>query len=63
MNTNTTVRVGPGFPSLLGLAFIILKLVGVITWSWVWVLAPIWIPIALVLFIILLICVGKVLWG
>lgn len=25
---------------LLGVAFIILKLMGIITWSWVWVLAP-----------------------
>ena len=43
--------------SLLGVAFIILKLLGYITWSWVWVLAPFWIPIGLVL-IILFICLG-----
>jgi hypothetical protein len=35
------------FPSLLLLAFIVLKLCGVITWSWWWVLAPLWIPVAL----------------
>ena len=35
---------GVGFFGLLGIAFIILKLLKVITWSWVWVLAPIWIP-------------------
>ena len=28
------------------LAFIILRIVGHINWSWVWILAPIWIPIA-----------------
>ncbi len=33
---------GIGFLSLLGLTFIILKLCGVITWSWIWVLAPFW---------------------
>lgn len=38
-------------PSLLGIVFIILKLTGVITWSWVWVLAPFWIPLALTLVI------------
>ena len=27
---------------LYGLAFVILKLVGFITWSWWWVTAPIW---------------------
>ena len=31
------------FIDLLTLAFIVLKLTGVIDWSWVWVLSPIWI--------------------
>jgi sterol desaturase/sphingolipid hydroxylase (fatty acid hydroxylase superfamily) len=39
---------GIGFGSilalLLGVAFIVLKLTGVIAWSWLWVLAPFWIP-------------------
>lgn len=35
------------FSSLLLLAFIVLKLCNVITWSWWWVLSPIWIPIAI----------------
>ena len=30
------------FAVLLGVAFIVLELVGVIDWSWWWVLAPIW---------------------
>ena len=33
---------GIGFCGLLTIAFIVLKLVGVITWSWAWVLAPMW---------------------
>jgi hypothetical protein len=33
---------GIGFFGLLGVAFIVLKLTGFITWSWWWVLAPIW---------------------
>ena len=37
-----------GFPTLLTIAFIVLKLCNVITWSWWWVLAPLWIPIAIV---------------
>lgn len=32
---------------LLGIAFIVLKLCGVITWSWWWVLAPFWGGLAL----------------
>ena len=38
---------GVGIAGLLGVAFVILKLIGVITWSWLWVLAPFWIPAAL----------------
>jgi hypothetical protein len=34
------------FLAFLTLSFIILKLVGVINWSWWWVLAPMWIPMA-----------------
>ena len=43
-NTTTTARGGVGFFGLLTLVFIVLKLTGVISWSWVWVLAPLWIP-------------------
>ena len=31
------------FTSLLALVFITLKLVGYVDWSWLWVLAPIWV--------------------
>ena len=46
---------GPGVLSLLLVAFIVLKLCGVITWSWLWVLSPLWVPIALVLVILLIV--------
>lgn len=39
------------FTLALTLAFVILKLVSVIAWSWLWVLAPIWIPFAIGLFL------------
>ena len=45
---------GIGFGSLLFLIFLVLKLTGVITWSWVWVFAPLCIPIVVTLFIILI---------
>lgn len=35
--------------TLLGVLFVGLKLTGYITWPWVWVLAPFWIPLAIVL--------------
>ena len=37
---------------LITLILVILKLTGVIDWSWVWVTSPIWIPIALLFFIL-----------
>lgn len=33
---------------LLGIPFVALKLLGVIAWSWIWVTAPLWAPVALV---------------
>lgn len=38
---------GIGFCGLLTLVFIVLKLCKVISWSWLWVLSPIWLPLAL----------------
>lgn len=40
---------GIGFCGLLAILFIALKLTKVITWSWWWVLSPLWIPTAIVL--------------
>ena len=34
---------------VLGVAFIVLKLCNVITWSWIWVLAPFWVGIIIFL--------------
>ncbi|MDO5036940.1 MAG: hypothetical protein Q4E37_01400 [Tissierellia bacterium] len=44
---------GVGLLEALALIFIALKLTGHINWSWVWVLAPIWIPIAILGIIII----------
>ncbi|HET8689763.1 MAG TPA: hypothetical protein VFM18_24420 [Methanosarcina sp.] len=43
------------FLPLLTTLFIGLKLTGHITWSWFWVLSPLWIPVAIVL-VFALIC-------
>lgn len=39
---------GIGFLGLLTVVFVTLKLLDKIDWSWWWVLAPIWMPWALV---------------
>jgi hypothetical protein len=59
MNDNTNKAAssaggGLGFCSALTIAFIVLKLCKVINWSWLWVLAPMWISIAFSLFLILI---------
>ena len=38
---------GVGLMQHTTVIFIVLKLVGVIEWSWLWVLAPTWIPTAI----------------
>ena len=37
--------------SVLGVIFVVLKLVGVITWKWIWVLSPFWIGFAIWIFL------------
>lgn len=52
MKNNTTSN-GIGVTGLLLVAFIVLKLVKVINWSWWWVLSPMWITIGLVIIILI----------
>lgn len=53
------------FPLLgiLGLIFITLKLTGHITWSWLWVLSPFWIPISIGLLIFLIVFIVALIRG
>lgn len=48
MSNTTKVQGSFPFLSILCLIFITLKLTGYIAWSWLWVLAPIWIPISII---------------
>ena len=61
-NSNNTANRGIGFTGLLTIVFITLKLLKVITWSWIWVLSPIWITILLVILVLVItfvVCVFK----
>lgn len=42
---------GIGLTGLLTAAFVVLKLIGVISWSWWWVLSPVWISLGLAIII------------
>lgn len=44
---------GIGFTGALFLVFLVLKLTNYIDWSWWWVTAPLWVPFALVVVILL----------
>lgn len=59
MSDSSSSSGGIGFFGLLAIVFITLKLLNVIAWSWWWVLAPIWMPLPLVLLIILIIFIGS----
>jgi hypothetical protein len=45
---------GLGLGTILFLIFMTLKLANLITWSWWWVTAPIWIPFASVMVLVII---------
>ena len=51
---NNSKKCGIGFVGLLTILFIALKLLDKISWSWVWVLSPLWIPIAISIILIII---------
>ncbi len=53
MSNNTTASSGMGFTGWLTILFIGLKLTNVISWSWVWVLSPIWIKIIIIIVLLI----------
>lgn len=54
MDKNNSASSGIGFTGLLTIVFIVLKLCHVIEWSWLWVLAPLWISTILGLIIVII---------
>ena len=63
MEKKTEIKtVGFGFFDALAILFIALKLCGVISWPWMWVLAPIWIQLmflAIAIVVMVVIAVKK----
>ena len=51
--TTSSSSSGIGFTGLLTIVFIAMKLMGVISWSWLWVLSPIWISFLIAMVIII----------
>ncbi len=55
---NKTKQGGLGIVSVLTIIFIVLKLLGVIKWSWIWALSPIWISAVIVVAVFSVILIG-----
>lgn len=55
------INIDGGSTNLLATLFIGLKLTDNIDWSWVWVLAPFWIPLALYGFVFMIWLIAQVL--
>ncbi len=64
MNKKKARNGGMGIVSFLTILFIVLKVVGAISWSWLWVFSPIWISAicAILLFGIVLVA-GRIAKG
>lgn len=68
-NTNNTNNSkGIGFVGLLTIAFIVLRLANIITWSWLWVLSPLWIyaiakVILIIIWVIITLKENGISWG
>ena len=60
VNTPEVIYRGPSLCTLLAVVFITLKLLGVsavATWSWWWVLAPLWIPVVLAVGVLIIVTI------
>ena len=63
VKVNANVDVNGLFGVLLTILFITLKLCGVINWSWVWVLCPLWIGLALFIVVFLISVIVAIVLG
>ena len=63
MSNNSSSSSGIGFTGLLTVLFVGLKLTNVITWSWLWVLSPIWISFLIGLAFIVILIIAAALAG
>lgn len=62
MNNNKSSSAGSGgagITTILQVVFIVLKLIHVIDWSWLWVLAPTWISLAFVVVMLIIFFIIK----
>lgn len=63
MDDKTTIRYSTDVAGLLGVAFVVLKLIGVINWSWWYVTMPFWGGLVIILTIFIVGAIGIVGWA
>ncbi len=54
---------GINFMGLLTILFITLKLINVIDWSWIWVISPLWLPLAIFLWTCGIVIIGLIIFA
>lgn len=59
-NNSSSSSSGISFLGMLAILFIGLKLTEHITWSWWWVLAPLWMPLSLMIVILIIYAAVKI---
>ena len=62
-NNSSSSSSGIGFSGLLTVLFVGLKLTGHITWSWLWVLSPIWISFLIALAFVIILLIAAIVAG
>ena len=60
MENNNTNKSGVSIGTVVLVVFIILKLCGVINWSWFWVLSPLWIGLILTIILTIIAVIIKI---
>jgi hypothetical protein len=65
MSDTKVESAGMGFPlaSVLTIIFVLAKLAGKITWSWLWVFAPLWISVTLGLTLVVVVFLVAVIFA
>lgn len=63
MDKSSSSSGGIGLCGMTFIVFLVLKLIGTITWSWWWVTAPLWGPAAIVTAIVLCIFLLTLIFG
>ena len=52
MKTTKSVKKSYSLSTPIFLVFLILKLTGIVNWSWLWITSPLWIPLVMMILVL-----------